>query len=60
MRPKGGDKHFENEGRKSLYFGIRGGGDDHDGGDEEDVREANHFVSKASKLSVGAKIFRGL
>ena len=35
------------------------GGDDDVDGEEEDVSEANILVSVASKLSEGAKIFRG-
>ena len=35
------------------------GGDDDVDGEEEDVSEANILVSEASKLSAGARIFRG-
>ena len=49
---------IEREGGQT-FFGIGGGDDDVDGGEEEDVSKANKFVSEASKLSAGAKIFRG-
>ena len=42
---------IEREGGQT-FFGIGGGDDDVDGGEEEDV-------SKVSKLSAGARIFRG-
>ena len=35
------------------------GADDDVDGEEEDVSEANILVSEASKLSAGARIFRG-
>ena len=34
-------------------------GDDDVNGEEEDVSKANILVSEASKLSAGARIFRG-
>ena len=40
------------------FVGIGGGDNDVDG-EEEDVSEANIFVSEASKLSAGARILRG-
>ena len=50
---------IEREGGQT-FFGIGGGDDDVDGGEEEDVNEANIFVSKVSKLSAGARIVRSL
>ena len=55
-----GDKHFYTRGGGQTFsVGSDGGNDDVDGEEEEDVSEANIFVSKASKLSTGARIFRG-
>ena len=51
---RGGDKHFY-----TFSVGSDGGNDDVDSEEEEDVSEANIFVSEASKLSAGARIFRG-
>ena len=45
-------KHFYTAGKESFSVGIRGGNDDVDGGKEDNV-------SERSKLSAGAKIFRG-
>ena len=36
-----------------------GGDNDLDGGEEKDMSETNILVSEASKLSAGARIFRG-
>ena len=44
-------------GGQTFSVGSDGGNDDVD--DEEDVSEANILVSKASKPSAGARIFRG-
>ena len=60
-----GDKHFcINGGGQTFFVGGGGGYDDVD--EEMDVSkanflvsEANIFVSEASKLSAGARIFRG-
>ena len=60
-----GDKHFCIEGGDKHFF--VGGGVAYDDVDEETVAskanflgsEANIFVSKASKLSAGARLFRG-
>ena len=60
-----GDKHFCIErGGDNIFFGCGGSYDDVD--EEIDVSEAsflvseaNIFVSEASKLSAGARIFRG-
>ena len=53
-----GDKHFCIEGGDKHFF--VGGGVAYDDVDEEIVvSEANIFVSEASKLSAGARIFRG-
>ena len=46
-------------GGQTFYVDDVGGDDDVDGEEEEDVSEANIFVSEASKLSTGARIFRG-
>ena len=55
-----GDKHFYTERGGGQTFYVRDvGGDDDVGGEEEDVSEANILVSKASKLSAGARISRG-
>ena len=45
-------------GGQTFSVGSDGGNDDVDG-EEEDVSEANILVSEASKLSAGARIFRG-
>ena len=49
---------IEREGGQT-FFGIGGGDDDVDGGEEEDVSEGNIFSSEARKFSAGARIFRG-
>ena len=54
-----GNKHFYSVRRESLYVGIGGGYDDVNGGEEKGVSKANIFVSIASKLSAGDRIFRG-
>ena len=62
-----GDKHFSHTGggQTFLYLGggtniFVGGCCSYDDDDEEiDVSEANIFVSEASKLSAGDRIFRG-
>ena len=46
-------------GGQTFSFGSDGGNDDVDSGEEEDVSEANILVSEVSKLSAGARIFRG-
>ena len=48
-----GDKHFYTKGRELLYVGIGDGDEDIAGGKEEDV-------SRARKLSAGARICMGL
>ena len=54
----GGDKHFSHAvGGQTFY--VRGGGAYDDVDEEVDVSEANFLASKASKLSAGARIFRG-
>ena len=53
-----GDKHFCIKGGDKIFF-VGGGGAYDDVDEEMDVREADIFVSKASKLSAGARIFRG-
>ena len=40
-------------------FYVGGSGGYHDVDEEMDMRKANIFVSEASKVSVGARIFRG-
>ena len=45
-------------GGQTFSVGSDGGNDDVDG-EEEDVSETNIHVSEASKLSAGARIFRG-
>ena len=61
-----GDKHFYIEGGgtkiftwggQTSYVGGVGGYDDVD--EEMDVSKANILVREASKLSTGARIFRG-
>ena len=44
-------------GEQTLFVGGGGGYDDDD--EEMDVSEENFLVSEASKLSAGARIFRG-
>ena len=44
-------------GEGSIYVGVLCVDEDIDGGEKEDVSEANIFVSKASKLSAGSKIW---
>ena len=46
------------EGGQTFY--VRGGGAYDDVDEEVDVSEANFLVSKASKLSTGARILMGL
>ena len=64
----GGDKHFYIKGGGQTFllwgeggqtFYVRGGGAYDDVDEEVDVSEANFPVSEASKLSAGARIFRG-
>ena len=62
----GGDKHFCIERGGGQIFFVGGGGGYEDVDEEIDVSEAsflvseaNIFVSEASKLSAGAKVFRG-
>ena len=66
---QGGTNIFATQGGGTNIFTLRGGGqtfyvkdvggDDDVDGEEEDVSEANILVSEASKLSAGARIFRG-
>ena len=49
---------IEREGGQT-FFGIGGGDDDVDGGEEEDVSDENIFVGEANKLSAGAGVFKG-
>ena len=53
-----GGQTFWGEGGQTFYV-EDGEGDDDVNGEEEDVSEANILVSEASKLSTGARIFRG-
>ena len=55
----GGTNIFTHMGGQTFSAGSDGGNDDVDGEEEEDVSEANILVSEASKLSAGARIFRG-
>ena len=52
-----GGKHFTLKGGGSIYVGVLVVDEDIDGWEKEDVSEANIFVSKASKLSAGGKIW---
>ena len=57
----GGEHTFLHNGWGQTFHVVGGGG--HDGVDVEKemyVSKANFLVSKASKLSAGARIFRGL
>ena len=47
------------EGGTNIFYTQDGGGDDNIDGQEEDVSKANTLENKTSKLSAGAKIFRG-
>ena len=53
-----GQTFLTHRGGQTFYVKDVGSDDDVDG-EEEDVSEANILVSKASKLSAGARIFRG-
>ena len=53
-----GDKHFSHTGGGTNIF-VGGGGSYDDDDEEIDLSEANIFVSEASKLSAGDRIFRG-
>ena len=53
----GGQTFYTEGGGGSIYVGVLGVDEDIDGGEKEDVSEANIFVSKASKLSAGGKIW---
>ena len=61
------DKHFSHTGGGQTFlhrgggqtFFVGGGGAYGDVDEEKVVSEANIFVSEASKLSAGARIFRG-
>ena len=55
-----GGQTFYSEGGGSIYVGVLVVDEDIDGWEKEDVSKANIFVSEASKLSTGARIFRGL
>ena len=48
--------HFTQGGGQTFSVGVGGGDDDVDG--EENVREANSYVSEVSNLSAGARIIR--
>ena len=54
---EGGQTFFTHRGGTNIFVGGGGSYDDED--EEIDVSEANIFVSEASKLSAGARIFRG-
>ena len=57
---EGGQTFLHIWGGQTFSVGSDGGNDDVDGEEEEeDVSEANILVSEASKLSAGARIFRG-
>ena len=57
---RGGDKHFlHTGGRGGQTFFVEGSGAYDDVDEEMVVSVANIFVSEASKLSAGARIFRG-
>ena len=47
-------------GGQTFYVGGSGGYDDIDVDKEIDASEVNSHVSESSKLSTGARIFRGL
>ena len=55
----GGQTFLHWEGGGQTFYVEDVGGDDDVDGEEEDVSEANILVSEASKLSAGARIFRG-
>ena len=63
---RGGDKHFSHTGERggdkhfSHTFYVGGGGTYDDVVEELVVSGANFLVTEASKLSAGARIFRGL
>ena len=52
-----GGKHFTLRGGGSIYVGVLVVDEDIDGWEKEDVSEVNIFVSKASSLFVGGKIW---
>ena len=66
---RGADKHFYTErgGGTNIFslkkrggiFHVKDVDDNVDGGWGENVSEANILVSEASKLSAGARIYRG-
>ena len=56
---QGGQTFLHWEGGGQTFYVKDVGGDDDVDGEEEDVSEANILVSEASKLSAGARIFRG-
>ena len=53
----GGQTFFTDRGGQTFYVGGGGAYDDVD--EEVDVSKVNFLVSEASKLSAGARIFRG-
>ena len=57
MRGGGGQTFLHKGGGQTFSVRRDGGNDDVDG--EEDVSKANILVSKANKLSAGARILRG-
>ena len=57
LQTLGAENIFTSRGGQTFYVG---GGSAYDDDDEEmDVTKANNLVSEASKLSAGARIFRG-
>ena len=56
---RGGTKNFTQGGGQTFYVVGGGGHDDVDVDEEIYVSEVNFLVSEASKLSAGARIFRG-
>ena len=59
MPHRGGTNIFTLRGGGQTFHVKDVGGDDDVDGEEEDVSKANILVSEASKLSAGARIFRG-
>ena len=56
---RGVGKHFYTERGGQTFYVKDVGGDDDVNGEKEDESEVNILVSEASKLSAGARIFRG-
>ena len=59
MTHRGGTNIFTLRGGGQTFYVKDVGGDDDVDGEEEDVSEANILASEASKLSAGARIFKG-